>query len=216
MRAAPVRLGAQRFGEAGAVGARAVDEDVVDAREQLDVDVDVVEQERVEHLAEQERRPGRAGRALVPGLAHDRAPAPRASCRSRRCASRRGAARGRWACSGAGRRRGTARRRCAPAGKQRDRRAGERVVRADAVGAEERARRGRRGDRRGRATVCMNTTVRPVETSVHETVSARSTCLPQAARHRAPADLALHELGHRPHVEEPVALAARRAARAAA
>ena len=58
---------AERLGEAAAVGARAVDQDVVDAREQLDVDVDVIEQERVEHLAEQERGArGARGSRLYP------------------------------------------------------------------------------------------------------------------------------------------------------
>ena len=90
---------------------------------------------------------------------------------------------------------------------QRDRGARERVMRADAVGAEEGARR-RGGGMVRSGDVCMKTTVRPVDTSVHETVSARSMCFRRHARDGAPADLALHELRHGPHVEEAVALAA--------
>ena len=59
-RAAALRVAADRLEEAVAVRARAVLDDVVQAVKQLEVDVDVIEQERVEHLAEQERRAGRA------------------------------------------------------------------------------------------------------------------------------------------------------------
>ena len=54
----------------------------------------------------------------------------------------------------------------------------------------------------------MKTTVRPVETSVHETLSARSIPRRRHRATRAPADFALHELRHRTHVEETAAVAA--------
>jgi hypothetical protein len=55
------RVRADAVGEARAVGLRAVFDHVVQAREQLDVDVDVIEEERVQHLPEEERRPGGVG-----------------------------------------------------------------------------------------------------------------------------------------------------------
>ena len=115
-------------------------------REQLEVDVDVIEEERVEHLAEQERRAGRARDvAERPSLRHDALHLARAADREdvRRAEAER---------------RRDRRVLAKPAveielvvdphGREehRDRRARERVVRADVIGAEERARRRRLRD----------------------------------------------------------------------
>src|SRR5207248_1202631 len=71
LRAASPRFDAQRFGEARPIRARAVHDDVVDPRQQIDVDVHMIQEKRIEDLAQKERRARSAGRLVVPRLADD-------------------------------------------------------------------------------------------------------------------------------------------------
>ena len=79
---------------------------------------------------------------------------------------------------------------------QRDRGARERVVRADAVGAEERARRRGRRDREVGRGLHEDDRAARGDLGARDRQRAQHV-LAQAPRDGAPADLALHELGHR-------------------
>jgi hypothetical protein len=150
--AALLRLTAERIDESRAVRARPVDDDAVDAREKLDVDVDVIEQEGVQHLAE-EKRGARSSRVLVVARLAHHPSLDLARAADREDVRRAQAQRGGDGCVlaqaaievelpiDAHRRE-----------EQRNGGAGERVLRADTVGAKERAwrRSGRDGEiRRG-------------------------------------------------------------------